>query len=313
MKYPRFFIILLFLFLSLTGSAAAIEEIHQENIKSFDLTAPDGLQLEGFSVFNLPGDSNNTYTLDAYGKIYTFDINCSKHFGWWTYDLKLQHPNGTIESTQVETFAPLATDYDIHLQYYLLETDTVFDVDIYASLLPLSATFQTTDPTAYNILAFSEISGSSTDYFNLVIYAMTDEEFQAAYDSEIGTQISHAAGEFFAWTWAGVLAFVEIIPGVGPYLATSLELAALTIDGVFFYFNLLFIEFAETTFITIEALIWTYGITGFKRGGLFGCLKRVCNTHMQIIETGFNLAQGSISITFRIFEGIAAIVQALKP
>jgi len=238
-------------------------------------------------------------------------VNCSKNWGWWTFDLTLRNPNGTIETTQLETFAPLVTDYDIHLQYYFLEGDSTFDLDIYAALLPLSATFQTSDPTASNILSFSEISGSSTGYFNLVLYAVTDEEYQEQVDNALGLQLEHAIGEVFSWTWDMVLSFVEKIPGIGPYLAAVLEIAAIALDAIIFYFDLLLIEYPETTFLTIESFI--LGSAFCRRGNFWTKINRVCNAHLKIIELFINLVEAGVNMMSKIISAVADAINALKP
>lgn len=304
-----FFLLLIFIFS--TGTAAAVEEITQDHIKTFTVQAPDGLMFSGFTASNLEADTNNTYILDAYGKIYTLYVNCSKSYGWWTFDLALENPNGTIETTQLDTFAPLATDYDVHLQYYFLEGDSTFDLDIYTALIPLSATFLTSDPTASSVISFSDISASSTGYFDLVLYAVTEEEFQEQVDNALGLQLEYAVGEVFAWTWDMVLVFVGKIPGVGPYLASVLEISAITLDAIIFYFDLLLIEYPETTFLTVESFILASAFC--RRGNFWVKINRVCNSHIKLIELFIDLVQAGVNIISRIISAVADAINALKP
>ncbi len=311
MTFRRGCLFLLLIFVFLIGPAAAVEEIHQDHIKTFSIEAPDGLMFSGFTASNLEADTNNTYTLDAYGKIYTLDVNCSKSYGWWTFDLALKNPNGTTETTQLESFAPLATDYDIHLQYYFLEGDSTFDLDIYTALIPLSATFLTSDPTASEIISFSDISASSTGYFDLVLYAVTDEEFQEQIDNALGLQLEHAVGDVFSWTWDMVLTFVGKIPGVGPYLASVLEIAAIALDSIIFYLDLLLIQYPETTFLTVESFILANAFC--RRGNFWVKINRVCNSHVRIIELFIDLVQAGVNIISRIISAVADAINALKP
>ena len=307
-------IILTFLFLLLLlVPVSAVAEIKEENIKSFNLSAPEGLSLSGMEIIDLPANSNNTFELDAYGELYTLYINSSKSWGWWNFDLTLIHPNGTIETSKLKTLAPAPISYDIHIQYYFLETDSVFDIDVYAALFPLSATFESNNPTTSGILQFSRISGSSNNFYDLVLYATTNEEFKEQSENALGLQLSHAAGEVFSWTWDKIISFIELIPGIGPYLASVLEIAALSIDAIIFYFSLLFLEYSETTFLTIEFFILSYSFTGFKRGGLWGFLKKLCASHMAMIEFSIKAAEFGISVFSRIVSAVAAVVQSLKP
>ena len=270
--------------------------------------------LQGFTVSNLPGDSNNTYTLDAYGKIYTFDINCTKHYGWWTYDLKLQHPNGSIDTNQVETFAPLALNYDVHVQYHMAELDTILDVDIYTTLLPLSATFQSSNPSDETLLVFSEISGSSTALFDLVLYAATEAEIEAMEsNTDLALQLFHAAGELFSWTWEAVLSFVGLIPYVGGDLVTALIIASYLIDETFYYFNLFFIDFIEATIISLEFFIIAYSIHSTRSKSPIKLFKNTVSNHISVIEFIFAKAESAIHLLMSIIKTIASIVDALKP
>ncbi|MDD5050085.1 MAG: hypothetical protein PHH09_14255 [Methanoregulaceae archaeon] len=289
-------------------------EFKEDHIKNFNLSAPDGMCLSGFSATNLPGDSNNTYTLNAYGKIYNFNINCSKHWGWWTYNLKLRHPNGTTESKIIEKFAPLATDYDIRFQYYYMEGDNVFDIDIYTALVPLSATFESDMPSKYYIDKFSYMAGSSTAFFNLIIYASTDEEFKDQSNQSLGRIFTHAADEVFSWAWENILSFVEKIPGIGPQFATALIIATSLVSMIFFYFDLFFIEYLETTLLTLEFFILSYSIINTRTSkGPTVLIKNIVKNHITVFEFIIEKSQSAVNLVMDIISAVATAVNALKP
>ncbi|WP_440944966.1 hypothetical protein ACSAZL_12460 [Methanosarcina sp. T3] len=316
---------LIFFILALAMPGSAADEFTQEHIQSFSIDAPEGLVLSGLNAGNLDPNSNSSFIFNAYGDVYKLDINSSKSWGWWNFDITLQSPNGSIETKHLRTLHPTSTNYDLHVQYFFMETDTAFDVDVYTGLIPLTASFTNLasassewadilpDDYLYTRLRFSNIAGSSNCFFDLTVYASTEEEFQQQEAEDISLLINYGIDEVLSWAWDGVLSFVELIPGVGPYLSITLTMAAMTLSSISFYFNLFFIEYAETTFCTVEFFVWSYALTGFKRGGIFGFLKKLANTHIQIIDFGFKIVSGSISIIFRIFEGIATIVNALKP
>jgi len=313
-RRPLFFCLLLFFLLAAAISpAAAVTEIQEEHIKSFSLNAPDGLSFSGMEIYDLPANSNNTFQFDSYGKIYTLNVNSSKSWGWWTYDISLQHPNGTIETTQLETLAPAALDWDLHVQYYFVGVDSVFDLDVYTALLPLSATLQTNNPTTSSILQFSGISGSSTDYFDMVLYATTDEEFQEQAKNALGLQLSYAVGEVFSWTWDAVLSFVGLIPYIGDDLVTALLIASYIIDETFFYFNLFFVEYIETTILAIEFFLITYSLNRTKSKNPVKMLKNVVSDQIALFEWIIDKTRLAIDLLISIIRTIADIVQSLKP
>ncbi|MDQ1252560.1 MAG: hypothetical protein QG646_1681 [Euryarchaeota archaeon] len=313
-RRPLFFsFLLLFLLAAAISPASAVEEITQDHIKTFSLTAPDGLSFSGMEIYDLPANSNNTFLFDSFGKIYTLNVNSSKSWGWWTYDIALQYPNGTVTTTQLETLAPAATDWDLHVQYYFLSGDSVFDLDVYTTLLPLSATLQTNNPTTSSVLQFSGISGSSTDYFDMVLYATTDEEFAEQSENALGLQLSYAAGELFSWTWDAILSFVGLIPYVGDDLVTAILIASYIIDEIFFYFNLFLIEYIETTILTLEFFLITYSLHRTRTRSPVKMLKNVISDQIAVLDFILEKAKLAIELLVRIINAIASIVQSLKP
>jgi len=315
---------LLLSFLLLTGTAAAIEEIKQENVYSFDLSTPDGLVLSGMTAEDITPDANSTFVLNAYGDEYTLYVNSTRTLhANWLFDIKLRSPNGSIETTQLKTIQPFATNYDIHLQYYALEWDSVFDIDVYTGILPLSASLQAQSSTGadyaallpgsstYTTTAFSQISGTSTQPMTVTLYAYNQEEFEDQLYGDLSTALYDAVGDAFSWSWDMVLAFVEKIPGVGPYLASILIIAALTIDSIIFYVDLVLIEYPETTFLTVESFILASAFT--RKGKFWTKINRVCEAHVKIIEFSISLIESGVNIFSKIVGAIASIISALKP
>ncbi len=313
-RRPLFFCLLLFFLLAAAVSpASAVTEIHEEHIKTFSLNAPDGLSFTGMEIYDLPPNSNNTFLFNSYGKTYTLKVNSTKSWGWWTYDLSLQNPNGTIETKQLETLAPLATDWDLHVQYYFLSGDSVFDLDVYTALMPLSATLGTNNPTTSEILQFSGISGSSTAYSDMVLYATTDEEFEEQAKNALGLQLSHAVGEIFTWTWKAVLSFVGLIPYVGDDLVTAILIASYIIDEVFFYFNLFFIEYIEATILTLEFFIFSYAIINNRRRQPVNIVRAVVEYHVKAWTFIIGITLMAINLVLSIIVAVASAVNGLKP
>ncbi|AKB74324.1 hypothetical protein MSLAZ_1063 [Methanosarcina lacustris Z-7289] len=313
-RRPLFFGLLLFFLLAAAiPTASAVSEIQQNHIKNFGLTAPEGLSFSGMEIYNLPANSNNTFLFNSYGKIYTLNVNSTKSWGWWTYDISLQNPNGTIETKKLETLAPAVSSWDLHVQYYFLSGDSVFDLDVYTALLPLSATFSTISPTTSSTLQFSGISGSSTEYFDMVLYATTDEEFAEQSENSLGLSLSYAVGEVFSWTWDAVLSFVGLIPYIGDDLVTAILIASYIIDEIFYYFNLFFIEYIETTILTLEFFLITYSLHRTRTKSPVKMLKNVVSDQIAMLEWILQKAKLAIDLLTTIIRTIADIVQSLKP
>jgi len=310
-RRPIFLVFLLLLLLAAAVSpASAVEEITREGIKTFNIEAPEGYSLSGMEIYDLPANSNNTFQFDAYGKTYTLQANSTKSWGWWNFDLALTYPNGTVETKRLESLAPAAFDWDLHVQYYFLNVDSVFDLDVYATLLPLSASFGTA--TNSEILQFSSVSGNSSDPFDLKLYATTQEEFEKQANLDLGLQFSEAIDEFFSWTWDAVLSFVGLIPYVGDDLVTAILIASYIIDEVFFYFNLFFVEYIEVTILSMEFFIMTYSLHRTKSKSPVKLIKNVVNDHAAFIGWVIDKARLAIDLLTSIIRTIASIVQSLK-
>ena len=311
--------LLLAFFMLFIGTAAAVEEITQEQIKTFSLEAPDGLTFTGVSVSNIDPNSNTTVYLDSYGDIYVLKVNSTKSYlSKWNFNISLTSPNGTTQYTSLSSIAPLATDFDLEIQYFWDSTfDNVFDIDIYTAIIPLSATLTTGDPTVpanlpeHEVLQFTTVSATSTCYFDLVLYVASYKEFLEQVNNNLWAPASEIVSDTFNWAWDMVLTFVEKIPGVGPYLSSVLTLAALTIDAIVFYFDLLLIEYPETTFLTIESFI--LGSAFCRRGNFWTKINRVCNAHLKIIELFINLAEAGVNMMSKIISAVADAINALKP
>lgn len=310
-RRPIFLVFLLLLLLAAAVSpASAVEEITRESIKTFNIESPEGYSLSGMEIYDLPANSNNTFQFDAYGKTYTLQANSTKSWGWWNFDLSLTYPNGTVETKHLESLAPAAFDWDLHVQYYFLNVDSVFDLDVYATLLPLSASFGTA--TNSEILQFSSVSGNSSDTFDLKLYATTQEEFEKQANLDLGLQFSEAIDEFFSWTWDAVLSFVGLIPYVGDDLVTAILIASYIIDEVFFYFNLFFVEYIEVTILSMEFFIMTYSLHRTKSKSPVKLIKNVVNDHAAFIGWVIDKARLAIDLLTSIIRTIASIVQSLK-
>jgi len=245
--------------------------------------------------------------------------------GWWEINLTLDGPNG-IETKTLETFKPFSTDFDLKIQYFYLEYDSVLDVDVYLGILPLTAQFQKLASTSsewntsaatdylYTPLQFSQVLGSSDSPGDLTVFLSSAEEFQAQQEESLLVQLKQAGSEIFIWTWEGVLAFLEQIPGVGPYLVSSIEIIAMLAGGAIFYFDLLFIQYPTTTFLTIEFFILSSAIIKTKRNASIARLvDQTIEAHINVIEFFIGAFSTVLNLLINIVSTIAQIVRSLKP
>ena len=320
--------LLLAFFMLFIGTAAAVEEITVEDSEYFSFEAPDGLCISGFDADHISPDFNYSAVMNSYGEIYTLNITGYKNwYGRWYFDISMLYPNGTVASKSLSTTAISSRTCDISVQYAFTNTESLewANVDLYVGLLPLTASFTNLvsgdenstfadtydDEYYYTRLKFSHITYTCDSPADLTIYCSTNEEFEEQVSESISAYLKEELGDVFSWSWSMILTFVEKIPGVGPYLASILEIAALTIDAIVFYFDLLLIEYPETTFLTIESFI--LGSAFCRRGNFWTKINRVCNAHLKIIELFINLAEAGVNMMSKIISAVADAINALKP
>jgi hypothetical protein len=303
----------------LTSPALAIEKTYYEDVNFWSVEAPTGYCISTVDVNNLEPDSTTQIVFDAYGKIYSLDVVSTKSsLGWWEINLTLDGPEG-IQTKNIETFKPFATDFDIKVQYFYYEADSILDADIYIGLLPLTAQFFITDVMFSSLeksthLAFSSVSGSTSVPADLTIILSTADEFIGQQKGD-GLQMLKQMGiDIFTWTWEAVLAFLEQIPGVGPYLVSSIEIIAMLAGGAIFYFDLLFIQYPTTTFLTIEFFILSSAIIKTKRNASIARLvDQTIEAHINVIEFFIGAFSTVLNLLINIVSTIAQIVRSLKP
>jgi hypothetical protein len=298
----------------------------QEDVTSFDLEAPDGYYITSVYLNNIEPDYVASVTFDNYGNEYTLDINTTKsNVLWWTFDVSLTYPNSSVVTTSVTT-SRLATDSDIKIQYFYSELDSVLDIDLYVGMLPLYAGFEVpissgfdgsedvSESLLYTRMAFSEVSGTCSSPFDLKVYISDPAEFAAQQEESLSELLTGSAELFTSWVWNNVIAFIEKIPGIGPYLADSLEFTAMLIDNVFFYFRLFFIDYLATTLLTIEFFILSKAIiTTRKNANIFALLDKIITAHVDTFEFVVDTISKMISMFSALVHMIAAIVSAIKP
>jgi hypothetical protein len=326
MNLRQCFLILLAL-LCIIAPAAARETIVQNNIQQFDVGAPENHVISGVQLNNVPPNTNSTVYFDAYGESYTLWVNNTKSIGWWTFYITLQYPNGTISTTQMDTLNPLARTSEIKIQQFYGELDSI-DVDVYVGLLPLTASFNNnlvdvdselgqSLPSLwkkFSRVAFSNVAGESSDYIDLKVYVVTWDEFQRQKAESIGEYVSGTAELAVDWTWSMILAFVAAIPGVGPYMEAVLIISAAILSEIVFYVDLLFIQYPETTLLTIEFFILSSAVLKTKKkDSIITIVDRIVSAHIAVIMFLYTMASGAIDVFARIVEMVAAIIGAIKP
>lgn len=321
------------LLVSMAAPAAAITLHREKGITSFDMEAPANGVISTVEMNNIPPNFNAVVTFDAYGELYELEIDNTRNWGYWTFDLTLTYPNSTVSTLTMKKFNPFASDADIKIQYFYGQADFV-DVDLYLGLLPLTASFSNNlfsssswtnenltgqvfeffGAQYYTRLAFSQVSGVCTHPFDLEVTISTEEEFKKQQSEDLKEALSGTITKFFSWAWDNVLGFIGKIPGVGPYLEFTLIIGVAIIDNVFFYTKLFFIDYIETTILTLEFFILSGAVIKTrKKGNVFEIIDYVVTAHIALFTFIYMFAAGAVNLFIAIVRMVAQVVQSLKP
>jgi len=291
---------------------AAAEEIFLEDVPSFDISvASSNLAISQVNLYDL-GEGVTTVSLDAYGELYQLEVNCTRSWGWWTWDVSLTYPNGTVSNETLSNLAPAALDYDCFIQYWYLDTDWILDADIYVDFLPRSVVYGVPAPQTRGTLVFSSVSGSSANPFDVKIFAVSEKELDEIRKNDLFSQFGRYVNGIFIWTWNGVLWFVGQVPVIGPYLAALLELSGAAI-GEIVAWGLFFLENIEVVLMFAEGIILAEALISTRRRPLTVLLRRIVDNHIGVLKFCLWLLDLTIALFTRLISLVVGIVQAIKP
>lgn len=313
-------LLLVFLVCALIQGAAAVNTILIEDVQDFEFNVSSPSQT--IPQINLYGlrEGVTVVNLDAYGDLYLLEIDCFRDGwfdAWWTWNVSLTYPNGTVATDHIRNLAPTASGYDMYIQYFIGDFTSIVDVNLFVDLRPLNVKYQTMGflpESNRQFIAFSSVSATSPGSFNAKIFELTPDEFEKMKKGDLLFQleetIMNVGKDFFAWSWSAILWFVEKIPVIGPYLSAILELSGAAI-GEIVSWGLLLLENIEIVLMFAEGLILADALLSSR--SLMGLLRRIVDNHVRAVKFSLWLLDVGIQLFTRMIDMIARIVQAIKP
>ncbi len=304
-------LLLALLICGLIHGAAAKQELFLEDVPSFDYTVSGtDLVISQVNLYDLR-EGVTTVNLDAYGQLYVLELNCTRSWGWWTWDVSLTYPNGTVSTESLSNLAPAAMDYDCFIQYFFTDNDWVLDADIYVDLLPMKVTYGGT-PLDREILVFSSVSGSTPNPADIKIYLVTPDELEKVKNNDVLYQFGEYISGIWVWSWNGILWFMEQVPVIGPYLAALLELSGAAIGEIVAWGQFL-LDNIEVILMFVEGLILADALLSTRSRALMPLLRRIVDNHVRVLKFTLWLLDVAIMLFTRLIQVIAQIVQTIKP
>lgn len=306
-------ILIIVLSLGFILPVSAAETISLNETDEFYFEAPDGYAIYQVSINDLEEGYSSLY-FNQYGEVWTININCTRSWGWWNFEVEFVYPNATTYEATVSTLQPFASDYDVKVQYIDAELDWIFDVDLYVDFNPVAAGLSIPAGLRDHI-EFYSVYGSLSDDADITIWIGTADDIIDVENNDPWASFCRSMSllgiSFFSWTWDTLLAFLNAIPYVGDYFVPALEITAALLGELWFYFSLFVLEEPEISLLTIETIIMAHAIISGR--SLISMLKILYKDHLKLIHGVIWVISFIGDIVKWVVNIVTAIVDALKP
>ncbi len=302
----RAFLILILLALIPLANAEILSYKKEQTTQEY-FKAPQGYVIYSIYANNILFDDEwqtQTFILNAFGQTYVLEVKArGEGIGgaWRHFYVNLTYPNGTIESKELNKFWPYGGDYDLRIQYYVMQIDTPFDLDVYVYLNPLDAYLEQPATTFElgDFVTFNEIMFSSTTQADVEIYYSTVEDWAETVEAYENGSVVGIVGD----VGEQILTQMEDIPYLGELVAIF-EAVYWVVTGVYYYFKLIFVDNGLLTFALFEALVlaWASGTSS----NIFTFYRKYIRMHRALFEFLLDIIKGIIEIFHNV-------IDAMKP
>ena len=214
--------------------------INATNVGQYSVSASPGHYIFEIIIDSLPVGTNQTHVLNFKGYTYLLEIDTVHSYGVYNdFWVTLTYPNGTVETVESGQTSVFQT-YKTKIQpvYMQQEGFTLLQIALAVGTNPTKVTFSDLEFASYDVttaIPFTSVSGQfSGEKSTVYAYECTEYDFQN--DISKGNLLPNlnVLSGFFEWTWAGILAFVSMIPFVGSMLVPILEFIG-TIGGTLIF------------------------------------------------------------------------------
>lgn len=238
------FLSILFIFLIIvSGAQAEGPTIQAMNTNSYSVTANPGYYIYQIVIDGLPlcvgspltthcAGTNQTHVLTYNGATFLLSVNTWTDYGIWrNADVSLTYPNGTV-STSHTSVSSVAGSYKTIIQpvFTQLQSGSIvfLTVDLNIGLAPtVQAGFaglpnwQPSSAIPFTSASGSFSQGQTSNVFCEQISTVDFTNKISNYDALYGATTFLQA--VLAWSWNGIIAFLNMIPVIGPLLITVIS------------------------------------------------------------------------------------------
>jgi len=265
-QIPLSFFAVLLILSMITAVSATTEKVNVMNDASdYTYTAPDGYWIYEIDVGSLPMGSNQTHYLDYEGATFILTIGSAQSYGiYHNFDITLTYPNGTVQSVHKSGTRVSGGQYQTLIQPVFTQSEGGYNayvtVNLEVGLSPLAAAVGTagmsgTEWDPASAIPFTSATGSLGSETDVSIYTISQEEFEDNIKNyNPWYNGSSLLQDIFNWAWSGVVAFLNIIPVIGPFAVTFLTYAGLILYEMMFWLQFLIENFVAIA-LTVETMI----------------------------------------------------------
>ena len=279
-----------------------------ERVTEFDYVTGQDYSIVSVYLNDIGFNSTQTVLLDAYGEIYTLTITATaEEFigAWKNFTVTLTYPNGSVKTWNDKRINLAAQDYDVKIQYYFSEMDTVLDIDIYIGGLLEFPVSLNSPGQLYNLstfVLFNRVQGTSTKEMDVEIYYAYKDWWKEVQQNQDWLPSLPNIGKTL---WDKFLEAVSQIPVAGDYLADGLNFMAVMVGESFFYIKLFFVENWEITVLTFEAFAMMYAM---QSRSIFTMFRRYYHFHEAALLLMFNIIKETLNLIWRLIQAVGSLI-----
>jgi len=309
-------ILIALILIGLTTVVSAKQEFNFTQVSNLQFQAPKGMSIVRIDAEGLTTGSNQTFVLNAYGRVYTITINSSTTFNaWHTFVITLTYPNGTSTSRTLEMLKPFANKYDVRIQYFGLQANPFGNMQIYIQLDPFDvkkAEIPVDMGYVESFLIFSDVSFTSTvEAEKVSILCITPEEYDKYFKNPSALGFTEfwlvsTSQEVVKFTWQKFLEAVRQIPVAGEFLADGLNFMAIIVGETFYYVKLFLIDNWDITVLTYESIAMMYAISSSR--DIFRMFERYTNFHIRTAELIYKVVVGAVRLIFDLIKAVGSLI-----
>lgn len=238
--------------LSVPVSAVTTTVITAENVDQYSVIASSDHYIYEIIIDSLPMGTNQTHILTSNGATFLLEIKTWQD--WYIYNnfnVSMTYPNGTVETVQKTSTRVSDSSYRTTIQPVFAQLQgytPAWKIDLEIGLNPTTVMFTPNNIlefTPNTSIPFTEASGQfSGEITTVYLYEIPKTEFE----SEIVnynplSSVTNLASQILGWTWETVLAFIGMIPVIGPQLLVVMVFVSTVAAELIFWFSYIITNF----------------------------------------------------------------------